>query len=256
MNREEFKKNIGRTIQFIPPPRRDSSSGSWESDMNLWILRGETPDKKGFEFLNAIRDHDPFILDQFQIRNFDAPDKLVLRGQVVLKDSSVIFEPFHPKPASTVTTHSDLRLFIEGADETGSCVITFPALDPFRFCVINAGEQTVRDYRNTVLIPQAFKRPSTQSYLGNLSKQDETVIGDKEYVVYGNFVNNPIYKKESIRIGEIMFQVDPGEYVVLWQIRCDDGIFPGEAKFGEIKVKSVPLTDLVVDAAENLYKKP
>ncbi len=46
--------------------------------MNLWILRGETSDGKGFEFLNAIRDHDPLILDHNQIWKFDAPDKLLL----------------------------------------------------------------------------------------------------------------------------------------------------------------------------------
>ncbi len=68
--------------------------------MNLWILRGETGDKKGFEFLNAISDHDPLVLETVQIRNFDFPDKLVLRGQVILKGSSVIFEPFYPKPMS------------------------------------------------------------------------------------------------------------------------------------------------------------
>lgn len=74
MNRDELRNNIGRTFQFVPPPRRDSANGSWESDMNQWILRSETADKKGFEFLNAIRDHAPFILEPVQIRQFDPPD--------------------------------------------------------------------------------------------------------------------------------------------------------------------------------------
>jgi len=95
MNRKELRKNIDKTFRFVPPPRQDSATGSWEPDMNLWILRGETSDEKGFEFLNAIRDHDPLILDQNQIRKVDAPDKLVLRGQVIFKDKSVLFEPFH-----------------------------------------------------------------------------------------------------------------------------------------------------------------
>jgi hypothetical protein len=101
MNRDELRKNIGRTFQFIPHPRRDTANGSWESDMNLWILRSEAADRKGFEFLNAIRDHDLLFLETVQIRNFDAPDKLVLRGQVVLKGASVLFEPFHPRPVTT-----------------------------------------------------------------------------------------------------------------------------------------------------------
>ena len=101
MNRDELRRNIGRTFQFIPHPRRDTADGSWESDLNLWILKGETTDNKGFEFLNAIRDHKPLVLETVQIRNFDAPDKLVLRGQVILKGSSVVFEPFHPKPVTT-----------------------------------------------------------------------------------------------------------------------------------------------------------
>lgn len=101
MKRDELRKNIDKTFRFVPPPRQDSENGSWESDMNLWILRGETADKKGFEFLNTIRDHDPLVLEAVQIRNFDFPDKLILRGQVILKGSSVLFEPFHPKPVST-----------------------------------------------------------------------------------------------------------------------------------------------------------
>ena len=62
MKRDELRKNIGRTFQFVPHPRQDAATGSWKIDMNLWILRGETADKTGFEFLNAIRDHDPLIL--------------------------------------------------------------------------------------------------------------------------------------------------------------------------------------------------
>lgn len=72
MNRDELRKNIGQTFQFVPIPRRDAANGSWESNMNLWILRRETADKKGVEFLNAVRDHDPLILEHVQIRHFDA----------------------------------------------------------------------------------------------------------------------------------------------------------------------------------------
>jgi hypothetical protein len=57
MNREEFKKNIGRTFKFVPHPRRDTADGSWESDLNLWILDGETPDKKGFIFSQSVSAH-------------------------------------------------------------------------------------------------------------------------------------------------------------------------------------------------------
>ena len=75
MNRDELRKNVDKTFRFVPPPRQDSENGSWESDMNLWILRSETVDKKGVEFLNTIRDHDPLIPEPVQIRNFDFPDK-------------------------------------------------------------------------------------------------------------------------------------------------------------------------------------
>ncbi|MDO8356937.1 MAG: hypothetical protein Q7U76_11160 [Nitrospirota bacterium] len=224
--------------------------------MNQWILRSETADKKGFEFLNAIRDHAHFVLEPVQIRQFDAPDKLVLRGQVVLKDASVIFEPFHPKPVSPFAPTPALRLYLEGADENGSPVITSPTFEALRFCVKNVGEQTIRDYRNTVFIPQAFRRPSSESYIDNLSKQDEVMIGEQEYVVYGNFISNPIYKYESIRIGQLILQADPGEYTLLWKIHCDDGIFPTEETYGQIKLRVIHFGGLVDRAFENLYKKP
>jgi hypothetical protein len=80
--------------------------------MNLWILRGETADKTGFEFLNAIRDHDPLILDHKQIRKFDAPNQLLLYGQVILKGTSVLFESFTPQPDSLSIPNTNLNLVL------------------------------------------------------------------------------------------------------------------------------------------------
>lgn len=256
MDYDKFKKNIGRTFQFIPHPRRDSAQGSFESDMNTWILKGETADKKGFEFLNAIRDHDPFVLDLFQMRNFDAPDKLVLRGQVILKDTSVIFEPFYPKPATNSVPSTRLRLFIEGEDENGLTVISTLLLEPLRFMVSNMGEQTVCDFKNTVLAPPTFARVIGSSYFGNLSMLGETEIGEQLYTKYGNHVATPIYKKTAMKIGDLTFKADPGDYILLWQIHCDDGVFPSETTYGELKIRVTPLIDLVKRASENLFDKP
>lgn len=192
MDRDKFRKNIGRTLQFIPHPRRDSANGTWESDMNTWILQGETADKKGFQFLNAIRDHDPLVLDLDQMRHFDAPDKLILRGQVIFKESAVLFEPFHPKPASASMPTVSLCMSLEGADENGLLEIPSRMVESFRFCVTNMGEQTVRDYRTTILIPQAFKRPNHGIQLGQLPQQGDIIIGEQQYAVYEKFMPEPI----------------------------------------------------------------
>jgi hypothetical protein len=130
MNISELRKTIGRTFRFIPLPKRHSSSGSWVDDMNLWILRRETDDEKGFEFLNAIKDHDPLILRHDQIRNFDAPDQLVLRGQVILKGSAVLFEAFHPQPASLSLPKSSLRLLVLPSDDQGESYLSSSPLGP------------------------------------------------------------------------------------------------------------------------------
>jgi len=224
--------------------------------MNLWILSDETLDKKGFIFINAIRDHKPLVLELIQMRHIDPPDKLVLRGQVILRGDSVIYEPFHPKPLSASIPSVGLRMFLEGYEDETQCEFTSPSFEDFRFCVKNIGQQTVRDYRNTVLIPKAFRRPSSQSYLGNLSAQGETIIEAKEYIVYGNFAQTPIYKNELIRIGQLILQADPGNYTFLWKIRCDDGVFPGEDNYGQIQVRVVPLGGRIDDALHNVLKSP
>lgn len=240
MDRDKFKTNIGRTMQFVPHPRRDSANGSWESDMNTWIVQGETSDKKGFVFLNAIRDHDPLILDLDQMRNFDAPDKLVLRGQIIFKGTSVLFEPFHPKPASLSLPSISLHLFLEGVDENGVRERPGPTVDAYRFYVANRGQQTVRDYRAAILVPLTFTRPTYGSYHGDFPEPHATSIGGKKYTAYEKSMLQPIYKNDSIKIGEVLLNSDVGEHIILWQIRCDDGAFPAEAQYGEIKVRIVP----------------
>jgi len=220
--------------------------------MNLWIFRGETPDKKGFVFLNAVGDYDPLILGPCQIKNYDAPDIVVLRGQVILKDRSVLYEPFIPQPAALSIPNTSLSMFLEGVGEDGIAVFTSQSFDSFRFCVKNTGEQTVRDYRNTILIPQAFKWPSSPYALQNLSKQDDIAIGDQQYVICGNLLQTPIYKNEQIRIGSLILQADPGDYTILWKIRCDDGVFPSEDTYGQIQIRLVSF----VSVLENIHKQP
>lgn len=255
MNRKELRKMVNKTFQFVPLPIQVSATGSSESDMNLWIHRGESPDKKGFEFLNAMREHDPFILDHSQIRKYDAPNNLILFGQVILEGSTVRYEPFHPKPASTITVN--LRMSMEGAGKNNVHFMTSPPLEPLRFVVENMGEQTVRDYRTIVLIPTAFTRSSSDSYLGNLSQTGNIVKIEKhDYAVYGNFMSEPIYKKDRVRIGSLPLKANYGEYNFLWQIRGDDGAFPSEKHYGRIKIRVVPLGDLVKHAEERLGDKP
>jgi hypothetical protein len=240
MNRKELRKMVNKTFRFVPLPIQVSETGSSESDMNLWIHRGETPDKKGFEFLNAMREHDPFILDHSQIRKYDAPNNLILFGQVIIEGSTVRYEPFHPKPASASTIPVSLRMSMEGADENNSLLITSPPLEPLRFVIENMGEQTVRDYRTKVLIPTAFVRSSSDSYLGNLSQSGKVVkIAKHPYSVYGNFMSQPIYKKERVRIGSLPLKANYGKYNFFWQIRCDDGAFPTERTYGRIERRVV-----------------
>lgn len=208
--------------------------------MNLWILRGETADKTGFEFLNAIRDHDPLILDHKQIRKFDAPNQLLLYGQVILKGTSVLFESFTPQPDSLSIPNTNLNLLLEGADENGVRELPGPTVDSFRFYVANRSQQTVRDCRAAILVPLAFTRPPYGSYKEDLPIPHATSIGDRKYAVYEKSISQPIYKNDSIKIGEVLLSTALGEHILLWQIRCDDGVFPSEAQYGEIKVRIVP----------------
>lgn len=252
MNRKELRKCIGQTFRFMPFPRRESSTGTSESDMNLWLLRSETSDKRAFEFLNVFRDHTPFVLDENQIRKFDAPDILILRGQVILTGDAVSYEPFHQKPSSD-SLPTVLTMFLEGFEVDSLPTFTCPSFESYRFCVRNIGQQTVRDFRSTLCIPQTFRFPSMP--VGNLSKKGESTINDTQYVIYENLTQSPIYGNEQVRIGELVLQGDPGNHTIFWKIRCDDGAFPNEDQYGEIQVRLVPLSDLVDEAVRNAYKK-
>lgn len=251
MKLEVFRQNIGRTFKFRPIPRRDTQEGSWESELNLWILLGETPDKKGFTFLNAIGNHHPFVLEHIYIRNFDAPDILLLRGQVVLKDETVFFEPFLPRPASAPITR--LSLFLNNEEETATVEICPPITGPMEFSVVNRGEQTVRDFRNTIFVPKAFHESPSQPIQGKLIRDNEVTVNGHEYTTYTNLISEPIFKDDRVRIGTLSLQADRGEYIFLWQVRCDNGVFPTEKDLGRISVKVVTLGDLVKNNFDALH---
>ncbi len=252
MNREELKKCIGRTFEFVPCPRRDTSTGSWESDMNLWILLRETPDKKAFEFQNTVRDHHPFILDLHQIRNFDAPDKLILRGQVILKDDSINYEPFHPKPSSE-TRPTVLTMFLEDLEDEEIPLLLSIVPQSLKFCIRNTGHLTVRDFRTTLVIPSAFKISAPLST--KLSMKGEQTINETHYIIYDHFSESPIYKNEQIRIVELSLRAGPSDYIILWKIRCDDGTFPKDDEYGQIKVRFKALDELLDEAVQNVHRK-
>lgn len=183
------------------------------------------------------------------------PNKLILRGQIVLKETAVLFEPFHPKPASPSILNSSLRLSLEDANESGLIELPGPTIGSFRFWVSNYGNQTIRDYRVMILVPPPFRKPPYGSYEGNLFKHHDLMMGERRYAVYEKSISQPIYKNDSIKIGEILLSTDLGDHVLLWQIRCDEGVFPTETTYGEIKVRIVPLGNLVERADENLFKK-
>ena len=252
MNKFYFKKNVGKKFKFFPIPTRNSASGPYESDKNLWLLYREAADQNGYEFHNLLGDYNTLVLDQAKIKNYDEPDLLSLRGQVIFEGSTVRYEPFIPQPAALSIPNTSLSMFLEGAGEDGIAVFTTPSFDSFHFCVKNTGEQTVRDYRNTILIPQAFRWPSSPFAFKNLSKQDDIAIGDQQYVICGNLLQTPIYKNEQIRIGSLILQADPGDYTILWKIRCDDGVFPSEDTYGQILIRLVS----IVSVLENIHKQP
>jgi hypothetical protein len=187
-----------------------------------------------------IGDYNPLVLDPLKIKNFDAPDILILRGQVILEGSTVRYEPFHPKPASPSTPNASLCLSLENTPDSGLIELLGPTIDNFRFWVTNSGKQTVRDYRVMVLVPPAFQAPNYASYLGTFTKQHDIMIGGQRHTAFEQSMMKPVYQNDSIKIGEILFTTTLGDHSILWQIRCDDGVFPIEAQYGEIKVRIVP----------------
>jgi hypothetical protein len=253
MNQSYFRKNIGKKFKFFPIPTRNSANGPHESDKNQWLLRCEAPDQKGFEFLNLFGDYNPLVLDPVKIKNFDEPDVLILRGQVILDGSTARYEPFTPQPASRSTPITNLSLSLEGADENGSIEIAAMKVENFQFCVTNTGEQTVRDYRVTILAPQAFAQPHYGGYHGHLVQEDCTTIGGRQYAVYRKLMLEPIYQNDTIRVRSILFSIDPGDYTIFWRIRCDDGVFPSKAPYGEIKITATPPGVLIKRADKHLF---
>lgn len=255
MNREELKKCIDQTFKFVPTPRRATPMGSWESDMNLWILLRETPDKKAFEFRNTIRDHQPFFLDLHQIRNFDSPNKLVLRGQVILKDDSIDYEPFYPTPSSE-TRPTTLTMFLEELEDEEVPILLGIVPQSLKISIRNTGDQTVRDFRTTLALPSAFNVRGLSIPADKLRIKDDRTINGIHYIIYEHFSESPIYKNEPMRIVEVSLSADPNDYILLWKIRCNDGTFPGEDEYGQIKVRFQSIRKLLDESIQNTYKKP
>ena len=256
MNQSYFRTNIGKKFKFFPIPTRNSANGPYESDKNLWLLHREAPDQKGFEFLNLIGVYNPLVLDSAKINNYDEPDKFILRGQVIFDGSTVRYEPFTPKPAALSLSNASLSLSLDGADENGIVEISPPIFNALLFRVTNEGEQSVPDYKTTILVPQAFNRPTSPSYIKGLEEEGETMQGELCFNVFGRSITRPIYKKQTEKIGELILKADPGDYIIRWQIHCDDRVFPSETTYGEIKIRVVPLGSLVERAVENLFKEP
>jgi len=66
------------------------------------------------------------------------------------------------------------------------------------------------------------------------------MIGGQRHTAYEKPMSKPIYQNDSIKIGEKLFATTLGDHIILWEIRCDDGVFPVEAPYGEIKVRILP----------------
>ena len=132
-----------------------------------------------------------------------------------------------------------LCMSLEGADENGVRELPGPTVDLFRFYVANRSQQTVRDCRASILVPLTFTRPTYGSYEGDLPRPHAISIGEQKYALYEKSMSQPIYKNDSIKIGEVLLNTALGDHIILWQIRCDDGVFPTEAPYGEIKVRIV-----------------
>jgi hypothetical protein len=114
--------------------------------------------------------------------------------------------------------------------------------------VKNTGEQTIQGYRNTVLIPIEFSLTSSRSHFGNLSRAGDIRIDGRVYSVFGNFVSTPIYRGELIKIGVLPLKAILGDYVFLWQIRCEEGGFPADEQYGKINVKVISYDDFLSKA--------
>ena len=240
MNREQLRQNIGKRFKFFPIPVRNSAIGAYESDKNEWLLRRETADKKGFEFLNLFGDYNSLILDPLKIKNFDEPDTLILRGQVFFDGSTVRYEPFTERPASAGAPKTSLMMLLERADQAGILHITHDStahLATIQFAVTNAGEQTVRDYRVELLVPQSI-RYFFGMHPGGLNAETSIMIGEQSYAVYRRAILEPIYKDETVRVAEMVFTIDLGDHTLLWRIRSDDGVFPSETDYGELKLEA------------------
>lgn len=70
-------------------------------------------------------------------------------------------------------------------------------------------------------------------------------IDGRRYSVFGNFVATPIYKGESIKVGVLPLKAVLGDYVFLWQVRCEEGTFPAQEQYGKINVKVMNYDDFL-----------
>lgn len=104
------------------------------------------------------------------------------------------------------------------------------------FAVYNSGDKAARGFYNNVFIPGTLRLASSSSYLGNLSVAHNVDVGGVNYAQYQNFKDEPVFPERALRIGNLSFHGERGEYKILWQIVAEDGVFPSPARHGEFIV--------------------
>jgi len=110
MNKKRLAKQEGRAIRLYPIPQKRIDGKLVGSLNNEWILLPFPSDGKGPEVLNAVTRH-RFRLFYDRVKEFQEPDVLILRGQVLLDGSNVEYEPFVEKPVAEFSDPFKLQLY-------------------------------------------------------------------------------------------------------------------------------------------------
>lgn len=87
------------------------------------------------------------------------------------------------------------------------------------------------------------RQATSRQHIGNISEKVQAVVNGKRYTVIRGMQPGSIPPKGPFRLGTIVVEALPGEYVFLWRLSANNEDFPQGDKLGEFAIKLLPSTN-------------
>ena len=111
----------------------------------------------------------------------------------------------------------------------------------FDFVIQNNGQKLAEQTFFNIWVPAELKIKAIKPPLGKIAEHVPAVIKGKNYTVLRGMQSGPIpMKGPGFRLGSIVVELLPGDYVFLWKLSANGEEFPLGEKLGEYSIRLSP----------------